>query len=181
MRVPMVASSGAAETMPSGRRPDMAEHRALLQGIARRLCGDDEAAADDLVHDTYVRALRARDRYDDRGITRTWLIVILHNLFIDHCRKAKRRRETEYIDAHDLAAPEPIGPPTWACVTPEQVGAAIERLSPEIRRVFELHVAGQSYDEIARALRLPKNTVGTRLLRGRKKLKAVLLAELGQG
>jgi RNA polymerase sigma-70 factor (ECF subfamily) len=136
------------------------------------------AAADDLVQDTYVRALRARDRYENRGITRTWLVVILHNLFIDRCRKTKRSRTTELVDVHILPAPEPIAPPAWVDVTPSQVGAAVAGLSKELRSVFELHIAGASYDEIGVQLRIPKNTVGTRLLRARRKLKSVLLSEL---
>lgn len=178
MPASLLATVGSVATMPTPRRADIGDHRALLQGIALKLYGGNATAADDLVHDTYVRALRARDRYDDRGITRTWLIVILHNLFIDRCRKTKRSRETEYSDALQLPAPEPIALPTWARVTSAQVSAAIAVLSNELRSVFALHAAGHSYDEIAAKLRIPKNTVGTRLLRARKKLKAVLLAEL---
>ena len=159
-------------------RTDLGEHRAVLHGIALKLCKGASAAADDLVQDTYVRALRARDRYENRGITRTWLVVILHNLFIDRCRRTKRARLTELVDIHVLAAPDPIAPPAWADVTPSQVGAAVARLSKELRGVFELHIAGASYDEIAAQLRIPKNTVGTRLLRARRKLKAALLLEL---
>jgi RNA polymerase sigma-70 factor (ECF subfamily) len=136
------------------------------------------AAADDLVQDTYERALRAGDRYDDRGNLRAWLIVILHNLFIDRCRKAKRSPETECVDALELPALLPSAPPAWASVTPAQVGAAVARLASEFRCVFELHIAGRSYDEIAKELRIPKSSVGTRLLRARKKLKALLLAAL---
>jgi RNA polymerase sigma-70 factor (ECF subfamily) len=156
----------------------MGEHRAVLHGIALKLCRGASAPADDLVQDTYVRALRSRNRYEDRGITRTWLVVILHNLFVDRCREMKRARVTEDIDTHVLPAPEPIAPPAWADVTPNQVGAAVARLSNELRSVFELHTAGASYDEIAAKLWIPQSTVGTRLLRARRKLKALLLVEL---
>src|SRR5215475_1051441 len=82
------------------------EHEALLTAIARRLCGNDADAAD-LVHDTYERALRAWDRYSDRGNLRSWMVAILHNLFIDRCRKHRRAPRTEAIDGLELAAPEP--------------------------------------------------------------------------
>ncbi|HET9993183.1 MAG TPA: RNA polymerase sigma factor [Kofleriaceae bacterium] len=175
-----LANAGSATRKPTPRRADIGQHRAVLQRIARKLCGND-AAADDLVHDTYVRALRAGDRYDDRGNLRSWLIVILHNLFLDRCRRAKRSRVIEYVAAHELPAPEPIAPLAWERVTPAQVRAAIARLGPEFRCVFDLHVAGCSYNEIAEELQIPKNSVGTRLLRARKKLKAALLAELDGG
>lgn len=148
-----------------------------LVGIARRLTGN-ASDADDLVQETYERALRAWDRYDDRGSLRSWLASILHNLFIDRCRKARRVPKSEEIDALDLAAPEPAAPPAWAQVTPEQVASALDRIGDEFRRVYELHAAGRSYDQIAAELGIAKNTVGTRLLRARKKLKEILVRDL---
>jgi len=153
------------------------EHEATLTGIARRLCGN-AADADDLLHDTYERALRAWDRYADQGNIRGWLVAILNNLFIDRCRRAKRAR-MESIDPIDVPAPEPVAPAVWTRVSNEQVAAALNELGLEFRRVYELHVAGKSYDEIAAELKIAKATVGTRLVRARKKLKDRLVAELG--
>jgi RNA polymerase sigma-70 factor (ECF subfamily) len=154
------------------------EHEALLMGIARRLCGNDADAAD-LVHDTYERALRAWDRYSDRGNLRSWMVAILNNLFIDRCRKHRRTPHTEALDNHELPAPEPAAPPAWSHVTDQQIDAALATLAPEFRRVYELHALGRSYDEIAAELNIAKPTVGTRLIRARKKLKEALLRELG--
>ena len=154
------------------------EHEALLLGIARRLCGNDADAAD-LVHDTYERALRAWDRYADRGNLRSWMVTILNNLFIDRCRKTRRTPRTEAIEDVEVAAPEAAAPPAWAHVTDQQVTAALATLGPEFRRVYELHVSGRSYDEIAAELRIAKPTVGTRLIRARRKLKDALLREIG--
>jgi RNA polymerase sigma-70 factor (ECF subfamily) len=154
------------------------EHEALLTGIARRLCGNDADAAD-LVHDTYERALRAWERYSDRGNLRSWLVAILNNLFIDRCRKHRRTPRTEALDHHEVAAPEPSAAPAWSHVTDQQIDAALATLGPEFRRVYELHVRGRSYDEIAAELRIAKATVGTRLIRARKKLKDALLRDLG--
>src|SRR5215813_8791896 len=124
------------------------EHEALLIAIARRLCGNDADAAD-LVHDTYERALRAWDRYSDRGNLRSWLVAILNNLFIDRCRKTRRTPRTEALDDHELAAPEPSAPPAWASVTHQQIDAALATIGAEFRRVYELHALGRSYDQIA--------------------------------
>lgn len=151
-------------------------HEPLLAATARRLTGN-AADADDLVHDTYERALRAWDRYADRGNLKAWLMTILHNQFIDRCRRAKRQ-QTEAI-SEDVVAPEPAAPPAWAAVTPEQLARALDALAAEFRAVYDLHAAGRSYDDIAAALAIPKATVGTRLLRARKKLKDALVRELG--
>lgn len=151
------------------------EHEALLRGIARRLCGND-ADAGDLVHDTYERALRAWDRYADRGNLRSWLVAILNNLFIDRCRRNRRAPRIEALDEVEVAAPEPGAPPAWTRVTHQQVDAALATLGVDFRRVYELHALGRSYDQIAAELQIAKATVGTRLVRARKKLKDALLA-----
>jgi RNA polymerase sigma-70 factor (ECF subfamily) len=152
-------------------------HEGLLLATARRLCGNS-ADADDLVHDTYERALRGWDQYADRGNLKSWLMAILHNLFIDRCRKAKRDPKSEAIGDVEVPAPEPSPPPAWAEVTTEQVARALGGIGDEFRSVYDLHVAGRSYDEIASELGIAKATVGTRLLRARKKLKEALLREL---
>lgn len=154
------------------------EHETLLLAIARRLCGN-EADAADLVHDTYERALRAWDRYSDRGNLRSWMVAIMNNLFIDRCRKNRRSPKTEAIDDLEVAAPDPGAPPAWSNVTDQQVSAALATLGAEFRRVYELHAVGRSYEEIASELKIPKATVGTRLIRARKKLKDALLREIG--
>ena len=154
------------------------EHEALLTGIARRLCGNDADAAD-LVHDTYERALRAWERYADRGNLRSWMVAILNNLFIDRCRKTRRSPKTEALEDLELPAPETSVPPAWSNVTDQQVTAALATLSSDFRRVYELHAVGRSYEQIAAELNIAKATVGTRLIRARKKLKDALLRELG--
>lgn len=155
-------------------------YEGLLLATARKLCGNT-ADADDLVHDTYERALRCWDRYAERGNLKAWLMTIMHNQFIDRCRKGKRDPQTEDIAEREVAAPEPAAPPAWSEVTAGQVARALDQIGVEFRAVYELHTAGRSYDEIARELGIAKNTVGTRLLRARKKLKETLLQEIGPG
>ncbi len=154
------------------------EHEAGLAKRARRLCANT-ADADDLVQETYERALRAWDGYADRGNLRTWLATILNNLFINQRRTANRRPTAESIDHADLLAPEPVAPAVWAHVTPESFAAALAEVAPKLRRVYELHTVGRSYEEIATELNIPKSTVGTRLIRARRRLKEMLLHDLG--
>jgi RNA polymerase sigma-70 factor (ECF subfamily) len=155
------------------------EHDALLRGLARRLCGGHIADADDLVHDTYERALRAWGRYVDSGNLRSWLCAILHNLFLDRCRKDRRAPRSEHLDHVEVAQAEPGPPPRWAQVSGDAVAEALAELGPEFRRVYELHAQGRSYEEIAAELNIARATVGTRLVRARRRLKEALLRELG--
>ncbi len=145
-----------------------------LAVLARRLCGNT-SDADDLVQDTLERALRARGKYIEQGNRRGWLAVILRNRFRDRYRASRRQAQpSDEID--DIATPEQPEAAPWEAITPEQVDAALVELDPRYRRVYELYTRGRAYSEIAEELGISINTVGTRLLRARAKLKAILNA-----
>ena len=154
-------------------------HQDALVGFATRLCGD-AAEGRDVVQDAFERALRRFDTFDPATDARAWLFTIVHNVFIDRCRKRVRTRGTELPD--DLPAPEQEAPPSWTEISGDQLRAAVDQLEPEFRDVYMKHaVDGLSYQEIATALTLPTNTVGTRLARARRKLRTILSqrAEIG--
>ena len=155
------------------------EHEALLSAIARRLCGN-EADAEDLVHDTYERALRSWNGQLTEAHLRSWIVSILNHLFIDRCRRARRAPRTEAIDGLEVAALEQGAPPAWSSISDHQISAALATLDADHRRVYELRACGRSYDQIAAELCIPSKTVGTRLFRARRKLKEALLAEGSQ-
>jgi RNA polymerase sigma-70 factor, ECF subfamily len=164
---------------PGARRDDprfaaaAREHADILHAMARKLCRDD-AEARDLVQDTYERALRAWPTLPTDANVRAWMITILHNRFIDRCRRAKFRDATEPFDEVEVAPEAPATLAPWQSISPEQLRDAVERLPEEFRQVYRLHAEGRSYDELATALGIPRNTVGTRLLRARKKLRELL-------
>lgn len=150
------------------------EHQAALQAFAIRLCGSGSDARD-LVQDTQERAFRRFDTFVPGTKCRAWLFTILHRAFIDRCRRRAAEGGIECLDDVDVAAPEPDEPPAWASVSSEQLAQAIASLEDEFRAVYELHaVESLSYQQIAERLGLPVNTVGTRLARARRKLRARL-------
>lgn len=150
-------------------------HEAALRGLAQRLCRSP-ADAGDLVQDTYERALRRRAQYQPGTNLQAWLCTLLHHLFIDRCRARSRGPVHAPLDDVVLPAPEPAAEPAWAALTREDVVAALGRLEPEFRRVYELHtLEGVPYQEISARLGIPKATVGTRLARARRKLRDLLM------
>jgi len=151
-------------------------HHAALVAFATKLC-KDSADAHDLTQDTLERALRRFDTLSPGSNPRAWLFTILHNAFIDRCRRKSTAKTTTLED--DIPAPpssaEPAAPPAWTNITAEQLRAAVDALAEEFRAVYRMHaLEGRSYQEIAAALDIPTNTVGTRLARARRKLKAIL-------
>jgi len=158
--------------------PSLAE-RALdhvdeLYGLARHLTGS-AGDAEDLVQDTYARALAGSASFIPDSNLRAWLFRILRNCFIDRARRAKI--VLELPDEVDVAPPE-----TWGAtaldqlryLTASEVGAAIAMLPVEYRLVILLDVEGFSEAEIADIARCAPGTVKSRLSRARARLRAAL-------
>jgi RNA polymerase sigma-70 factor (ECF subfamily) len=154
------------------------EHQPALYAFALKLCGRPEDAHD-LVQDTFERALRA-EASGTAASQRAWLFTVLHHLFIDRYRRRVRAPQLSSLDDVDVAAGEPEPPPAWTALGVDEVRAAMEELDPEFRESYRLHALdGLGYAEIAARLGLPVSTVGTRIMRARRKLRAILQARVG--
>lgn len=153
----------------------VAPHEPWLRALARRLTRSP-ADADDLLQDALERALRSWDRFEPGTNLRAWLSAIVSNLFIDRCRKRSGSVTVDLDDdlAHRVAEPVPDAEPTWAALGEAEVRAVLPQVQPEFRAVFQLHLEGFGYQDIAERLGIPRATVGTRLLRARRQLKDLL-------
>jgi RNA polymerase sigma-70 factor (ECF subfamily) len=150
------------------------EHEAAVRAFALRLCRNS-ADASDLAQATFERALRRWGTFTPGTNARAWLFSILHNAFIDRCRRRATEPRAASIEDTEIAAPPPSERSVWSSITPEQVASAVATLDEGFRAVYRLHAEEQlSYQEIAAQLGLPVNTVGTRLARARRKLRALL-------
>ena len=144
--------------------------------IAGRLGRD---VADDIAADTFVIALRKHGSFDaSRAPVRAWLFGIATNLVAQHRRTEQRR----YRALARVGAPERTGgheDQVVSVVAAEgmrpQLAGALARLSREERDVLLLvALADLSHDEISHALGIPYGTVGSRLNRARRKIRAAL-------
>jgi RNA polymerase sigma-70 factor, ECF subfamily len=181
-----LAASPAATAAPSASfHRHLEEHAVALLGRARHLTRDPDAAAD-LVQDTFERALRSPPRVLEGGNVRGWLFVILRNLYIDRCRAGRQHRDVAFDEAAVARASAPAGDeveeaqPPWMALAPESVRALVHRLPEHLRLPLELSVDGHRYEDIAALLQLTTITVGTRIHRARKRLRAILLEEAGR-
>ena len=143
-----------------------------LYATARRLTRD-QAAAEDLVHDTYVKAFRHQRRFRPGTNLRAWLQAILHNTFLNDVRRKKGSPvETDEEAAGRQAAPGPT--PEEALISradAEEVDAALASLPEAYREAVWLRDAQEmTYAEIAEILGVPLGTVMSRIARGRRLL-----------
>lgn len=157
----------------------IAPHRALLLGLARKLCRDGGVEPEDLVQDTLERALLHFEalRGGSEGMRRAWLCTTLQRRFLDHCRR-QRTESTEGPHLELLHAPVLVREPrewhSWERVSEEELHEAIACLRSPWREAFELHTAGLRYKTIAQRLGTTTGTVGCWLHHARLELRALL-------
>jgi RNA polymerase sigma-70 factor (ECF subfamily) len=145
----------------------------------------NHAEAEDLVQETYARAIEAMGRLRPGSNMKGWLFTILRNVWLNQLRKRRNSPQTVGIgvddgidnrivepskDSHDLYVSK---------VETEQVRAAIQELPAEFREIILLREYEElSYQEIASVLDCPVGTVMSRLGRARAKLRPLLSVTL---
>jgi RNA polymerase sigma-70 factor (ECF subfamily) len=140
-----------------------------LYRLALSLCGSPELA-EDLVQDAYVRVL-ARPRWVRRGSEFSYLARTVRNLFYDHHRQSRRVEWTDAPPEEEWASDGGGEDDPEATARTRELYALVAALPAEQRDVVAaVDVAGMSYREAAKSLRVPVGTVMSRLARGRGRL-----------
>jgi RNA polymerase sigma-70 factor, ECF subfamily len=151
-----------------------AEHAQPLLGFLAYRTGDRNLA-EDLLADTFVRALTARRPFDRRKASeKTWLYTIALNLLRDHARRSAAGSRA--VDRVLAGAPTSGGTGPYDAVDDrDALHRALEHLVDEEREVIALRYgADLTVPEIARVRREKLTTVEGRLYRSLRKLKAQL-------
>jgi RNA polymerase sigma-70 factor (ECF subfamily) len=168
----------------------LARHRRGVFNFVYRFVGTPDKA-EDMVQDVFLRMVAARESFQRRSKFTTWLYTIARNLCIDQLRKQKHRNH--------LSLDQPRNPGAESEVTlmdrvssndhePDRrahqrelrdyILRAIGELSEEQREVFLMREeAGLPFDEIARIVDAPLNTVKSRMRYALQNLRAALEAQ----
>ena len=143
----------------------------------------DEADADDVVQDTYLRAFRSWRTFDAGSDCRRWLFTICRNVFI---RSRERTKPWVPLDTCDLEAVIADASAMNAWEEYEAEHFSIVDVTPAIYRAVSLvpepfrsaviivDLDDQSYESAAEKLGIPIGTVRSRLFRGRRLLQEQL-------
>jgi len=147
-----------------------ARYRKQLYGFFERRLNNSQRA-EDLTQETFLAVIRAVSRYEPRASVRTYLYGIALKLLAAERRRVFRN--SAWSSALGLGTTEPNTDRTPDSVL--WVRQAMERLDASDREILMLREYEQlSYSEIAELLRIPVNTVRSRLFRSRLALKSYL-------
>ncbi|MEM7414338.1 MAG: RNA polymerase sigma factor [Gemmatimonadota bacterium] len=144
-----------------------AEHTPGLFRFALRLTGGSDAESEEIVQETWVRAVRSLDRFEGRSNFRSWLNGIAARCAAEAARKSARFVPNESAVA---AAPAP------AHVEPAvDLERAVAALPAGFRTVLLLHdLEGYTHAEIADVLGISAGTSKSQLSRARARVRAAL-------
>lgn len=177
---------------PGGKRKetdrfteDALTHLDALYGVACKLTRNP-AEAEDLVQDTLLKAMRAKEQFQSGTNLKAWLLRILTNTFINKYRRGGLERSVlDGPDADPLvdgwvsaATMRQLRDPETHALLPiveGEVKRALDALPPDFRLAVVLcDVEELTYEEIAQVMGCPIGTVMSRLHRGRKLLQRSL-------
>jgi RNA polymerase sigma-70 factor (ECF subfamily) len=144
--------------------------------------------AEDLVQETYVRAIPALRRLRKESNVKSWMFTILRNIWLNQLRQPRVTVSMPGTDIDQLlpefrasGAKDPHSL-LVASLDLDQVRQAISRLPVESREIILLReFEDLSYQEIADVLKCPMGTVMSRLGRARSKLRELLSSALAVG
>lgn len=158
-------------------------HLNVLYGAALRMT-QNRTDAEDLVQETFLRAYRFYDRFEEGTNCRAWLLKILTNIFINAYNKKKsgpdfigyedsgeyfifkRLIESDYLENLQYDVDSIFGG-----LLDDDLKCLLSRLSVEFRKSVVLcDIQGFSYAEVAEATNVAVGTVKSRLFRARRKL-----------
>ncbi len=162
---------------------DALAHADALYNLARYLTRDP-TEAEDLVQETYLRALRGWHEFAPGTNLKAWLFRILRNAFVSRYRQAVRHPAA---DPYDTTEPSPeeaatgeaqargvLGSDQLRRVLSSEIETALRSLSDDARTVILLDLEGLTEGETAMVIGCAVGTVKSRLNRARAALRAKL-------
>jgi RNA polymerase sigma-70 factor (ECF subfamily) len=145
-------------------------HTPRLLQLALQLVGGQEADAEDVVQDTWVKAVEKLDGFRWESAFGTWLHAIGVNVAREAARKRGRRREVEWPEEAEPPATEPP-----ERIDPVDLERAIAALPEGYRTVLVLHdIEGFTHEAIAAQLGVAPGTTKSQLFWARRAVRARL-------
>ena len=159
-------------------------HSRSVYKVAYRVTGN-AVDAEDVVQETFLKAYRQLDRFEERASFGTWLHRIAWNCSVDLLRARPKREQAEEADTLEQLGSTHASVSGASALSPERLMASVQvndrvkeamrRLSPLERAAFVMrHYEGRSIDEISRALEIRENAAKHSIFRAVRKMRIAL-------
>ena len=133
----------------------------------------DSERANDLLQETFLKALTYRDKFRPDTNFKAWMYTIMKNTFINDYRrsmKTKKKFDGTSSDFHLIFSQDKVHPTPDSIYSTKEIHKNIDKLEKEYKVPFTMFLDGYKYKEIANKLELPLGTVKSRIFFTRKKL-----------
>lgn len=159
-----------------------------LLSICRRYVIDIQIA-EDILHESFIKAIETVDRFDKKGAFEAWLTRITVNTALDYLRKNKKQVFIDIEDEcimHETEMPSDLAGNSKsdfinASFSSTELLEVIDALPIQHKTIFNLYVIdGFSHKEISNSLSITENQSKTTLHRSRKKIQTLLLKKANE-
>ncbi|MBL7916929.1 MAG: RNA polymerase sigma factor [Bacteroidia bacterium] len=144
--------------------------RSALKSFALSLTRNTEDALD-LIQDTYVKAIRYREKFEDTTNLKAWLFTIMKNTFINAYRRSVKTRDL-ISKGDDVALTRAFKQNSYdhseSRINTKEIVKHVEALDDDYKIPFTRYYCGYKYEEIAKEMQLPLGTVKSRIFIARK-------------
>jgi RNA polymerase sigma-70 factor (ECF subfamily) len=147
----------------------------LRYALGLKLSRDD---ANDLVQDTFLKAILSKNIYSDKGFLKAWTFTIMRNTFINNYRRNTLQNtmidHTEgsyYLNQTQCGSSENPD----SVYSYNEMSSNIDLLDNKFRKPFRMYLEGYKYKEISVTIKLKLGTVKSRIFIARKMMKDMLL------
>jgi RNA polymerase sigma factor (sigma-70 family) len=145
--------------------------RPIMRGFAINFTRNVEDA-EDLIQDTFLKALKYKDRFEDGTNFKGWLYTIMRNIFLNNCKKQQLGRNIfgPSADSIQYELGSHAENNIYRTINETDIRVAIETLRPDLKKPFQMAYEGYQYEEIASDMGVPTGTIKSRIFNARKRL-----------
>ena len=153
-------------------------HAGRVYTVVRRLAGDD-ALADDLAQEAWIRAFEKLHLFRGDASFGTWMYRLATNTALNHLRSAGRHRELEEEASEEVRSTRPPSVDD-AVINQKVLSDALDQLPPGYRQVLVLHdVEGLTHKEIGERLDVATGTSKSQLHKARARMRELIAPQAG--
>jgi RNA polymerase sigma-70 factor (ECF subfamily) len=146
------------------------KEKSSLKNFALSLTRNSDDASD-LMQDTYLKAIRYREKFEDSTNLKAWLFTIMKNTFINSYRRSVKTREL-ISKGDDVALTRAFKQNSYdhseSRMNAKEIINHIDALEEQYKVPFIRYYNGFKYEEIAAELNLPLGTIKSRIFIARK-------------